>query len=154
MPLIKMSSAAWGWKGCVLLIASAGAIGGLINAYFTDHGLKHPSTLNGIWCPGAIGNVIVGSVSAIISWTLYGSGAAVDITNPSPRELVSLRLSALAGAALVGMAGARWLSSEVDKQLSNQNVQKLAERHVSQELTQELQRCDTQRKVAEVIAGA
>src|ERR1700739_2446762 len=104
-----------GWKGCALLVASAGAVGGLLNAYFTDHGLKRPTVMNGGWCPGAIGNVIGAAVSAVGSWALYGSGAGVEIAaaNASARELISLRLSALAGALLVGVAGARWLSSEV-----------------------------------------
>jgi hypothetical protein len=90
-----------GWRGCALLIASAGAVGGMLNAYFSDHGLKRPTVMNGIWCPGAIGNVIVGAVSAIVSWALYGSGAGVDIANANLRELISLRLTALAGALIL-----------------------------------------------------
>jgi hypothetical protein len=89
--------ASMGWRGCALLVSSAGALGGLLNAYFTDHGLRRPTVLNGVWCPGAIGNIVVGAVSAIVSWALYGSGAGVEIAaaNASARELISLRLSAL-----------------------------------------------------------
>jgi hypothetical protein len=143
-----------GWKGCALLVMSAGAVGGALNAYFTDHGLKSPSVMNGIWCPGAIGNVIVGAVSAIVSWALYGSGAVVDIAKPNPRELISLRLTALAGALMVGVAGARWLSSEVDKALLDKSVRQVVRKPLSSEQMEELQHCDTPRKVLEAVAGA
>jgi len=143
-----------GWKGCALLVASAGAVGGILNAYFTDHGLRRPTVMNGIWCPGAIGNIIVGAVSAIISWALYGSGAGVDIAiaTANTREVISLRLSALAGALLVGIAGARWLTNEVDKALLDESVRHVARKSLSPEQNEELHGCDTPRKVLKVVA--
>jgi len=145
-----------GWKGCALLVASAGAIGGVLNAYFTDHGLKRPTVMSGIWCPGAIGNVLVGAVSAVVSWALYGSGAGVDvaIANASARELISLRLSALAGALLVGIAGARWLSSAVDKALLDESVRQVARAPLSPEQKEELKRCGTPINVLKAVSGA
>ena len=143
-----------GWKGCALLIAFSGALGGMLNAYFSDHGLRRPSVLNGVWCPGAIGNVFVGAISAVVSWGLYGSGAVIEVANPTGRDLVSLRLSALAGALLVGVAGARWLSSEVDKALLNKSVEKIAEKPLSPEQMDQLQRCDTARKVLVAVSGS
>jgi membrane associated rhomboid family serine protease len=145
-----------GWKGCALLVGSAGAVGGVLNAYFTDHGLKRPTVMAGIWCPGAIGNIIVGAVSAIVSWALYGSGAGVDIAiaSASARELISLRLSALAGALLVGIAGARWLSSAVDKALLDESVRQVARTPLSPERKEELQHCDTPIKVLKAVARA
>src|ERR1700757_4702100 len=89
------------WKWCLLLVASAGAVGGLLNAFFADHGLKRPSFLHGIWCPGAVGNVVVGAISAVVSWALYGSGAGVEIASSNPRQVISFRLTALAGALMV-----------------------------------------------------
>jgi hypothetical protein len=112
--------------------------------------------MDGIWCPGATGNIIVGAVSAVVSWALYGSGAGVDIAiaNASARELISLRLSALAGALLVGIAGARWLSSEVDKALLGESVRQAAGKSLSLEQREELRCCDTPRKVLETVSGA
>jgi len=143
-----------GWKGCALLVATAGALGGVVNAYFTDHGLKRPTVMNGIWCPGAIGNIIVGTVSAVVSWALYGSGATVDVTAVNAKEVISLRLSALAGALLVGVAGARWLTGQVDKALLGESVRQAAQKALSQEQREELQRSDTPRKVLKAVTGA
>ena len=144
------------WKVCALLVASAGAVGGIINAYFADHGLKRPTVVNGIWCPGTIGNIIVGAVSAIISWALYGSGAGVDVAmaKANTREIISLRLSALAGALLVGIAGARWLTNEADKVLLDQSVRQVAQKALSPEQKEQLQHCDTPQKVFETVARA
>jgi membrane associated rhomboid family serine protease len=138
-----------GWKGCALLVMAAGGVGGALNAYFADHGLARPKVINGIWCPGAIGNIVVGAVSSIVSWALYGSGAVVDIAKPNPRELISLRLTALAGALLVGVAGARWLSNQVDKALLDEAVRKTS----SPELKNKLKECDTPQKVLQAVAG-
>jgi hypothetical protein len=38
------------------------------------------------------------------------------------RSLISLRFSALAGAFLVGVAGAKWITNEVDKRLLKETV--------------------------------
>ena len=106
----------------------------------------------GFGCPGAIGNVGVGAVSSVVSWALYGSGAGVVVA--SSRELITLRLSALAGALLVGIAGARWLSSEVDKALSNESVRQVAGKSLSPEQKEEIKRCGTPREVLEAVARA
>src|SRR5262249_14318307 len=113
-----------------------------------------PSVMNGIWCPGAIGNIIVGTISAVVSWAFYGSGAAVDIASANPRELVSLRLTALAGALMVGVAGARFLTSEVDKALWHEGMREVATKNLSAEQRAELQTCDTPQKVLKAVAGA
>lgn len=142
------------WQGCAIAVASVGALGGAFNAYFADHGFKRPTVMNGIWCPGAIGNVAVGAISAIVSWALYGSGAGVDIAlaNANAPEAISLRLSALAGALVVGIAGARWLSSAVDKALLDESVREVARKVLSPEQKEELQSCDTPRKVLKAVA--
>lgn len=118
--------------------------------------MKLPTVMAGIWCPGAIGNVIVGAVSAIVSWALYGSGAGVEIASASAgaRQLFSLRLSALAGALLAGIAGARWPSSAVDKALLGESVRQVARTPLSPECKEELQHCDTPIKVLKAVARA
>lgn len=71
--------------------------------------------------PGYLGNVVTGAIAAGISWGLYGPAADLAILRmgapPAAAEVASLSLSALVGAALVGIGGARWLSNEVDKRL-------------------------------------
>jgi len=42
--------------------------------------------------------------------------------------VISLRFSALAGAFLVGVAGAKWITNEVDKRLLKESVKVAAKR--------------------------
>jgi hypothetical protein len=44
------------------------------------------------------------------------------MADKSLRSVISLRFSALAGAFLVGVAGAKWITSEVDKRLLKESV--------------------------------
>jgi len=55
---------------------------------------------------------------------------------------------------MVGVAGARWLSSEVDKALLDKSVRQVVRKPLSSEQMEELQHCDTSRKVLEAVAGA
>jgi hypothetical protein len=107
---------------CALLILLAGGIGGALNALITDNGFVMPRLKRAIWCPGFISNVLIGAFSAFSSWSFYGSGAAIELAKASDRTEISLRFSALAGAFLVGVAGAKWLSNEVDKRLLKESV--------------------------------
>lgn len=109
---------------CLLLIATAGAVGGILNAMMSDHSLAMPSYRSPIWCPGIFGNLLIGACSAVISWSLYGAGAAVQFSEINPRTRISFTFSALAGAAMVGVAGARWLSNESEKNLLRASVEK------------------------------
>ncbi|MBD2255510.1 hypothetical protein [Nostoc parmelioides] len=111
----------------LLIIACAGAVGGLINALLSDNGFVLPRTEkinngNSIIRPGFIGNVLIGAISAAISWGLYGPMAYYVIAgspnlNQNPVESSGITLSSLVGAVLVGVGGARWLTNEVDKTL-------------------------------------
>lgn len=110
----------WGLAG---IIAGFGALGGIINALISDNGfiLWKMDRVNGtrIWRPGFIGNVAIGAAAAFVSWGLYGRWAgspavgtpAGSTSQPSWYET----LSALTGAFLVGVAGARVLTAEIDK---------------------------------------
>ncbi|HKG13485.1 MAG TPA: hypothetical protein VKB12_09095 [Pyrinomonadaceae bacterium] len=118
---------------CLLLIGAAGAFGGVINALLTDNGFIFPRWESGVWCPGFITNVLVGAAAALISWAAYGSGASIDLAKETERAQVSLSLTAVAGACLVGVAGARWITNEVDKKLLKESVKEVADRHVSPE---------------------
>jgi hypothetical protein len=108
---------------CALLITVAGAVGGVVNALLSDNGFLFPHTKHGIWCPGALSNIFVGAFAAFASWAFYGSGAGVELIDlSSERMQISLRFSALAGAFLVGVAGAKWITNESDKLLLRESV--------------------------------
>jgi hypothetical protein len=107
---------------CAALISFAGTLGGVVNAFLSDNGFVLPKWKRGIWCPGIIANMFLGAVAAFISWALYGSGAGVEISQITERSAISLSFSALAGAFVVGIAGAKWLTNEVDKKLLKESV--------------------------------
>ena len=105
------------------LICLAGGVGGLINSLISDNGFllpkaeKNDGTL--IIRPGFIGNIAIGAVAASVSWGLYGPLSLTSIV-PGPgasAQYFGMSLSALFGAVLVGVGGARWLTNEVDKKL-------------------------------------
>ena len=123
---------------CALLIILAGGIGGVINAFVTDNGFPLPKREAGIWCPGAISNVLIGAFAAFASWSFYGSGASVDLAHESERAVLSLKFSALAGALLVGVGGARWITNEVDKRLLKESVKVAAQKNLSRQECEEL----------------
>ena len=123
---------------CALLIATAGAFGGVINALLTDNGFVLPTRMRHIWCPGFISNIMIGAFSAFASWAFYGSGAAVDLADLTERTRLSLTFSALAGAFLVGVAGARWITNEADKQLLKESVKVAAKKQLTAEECDEL----------------
>jgi hypothetical protein len=118
---------------CALLIALAGGFGGVINAFITDNGFPLPRRESGVWCPGAISNVLIGAFAAFASWSFYGSGAAVDLAQETERTVLSLKFSALAGALLVGVGGARWITNEVDKRLLKESVKVAGGKNLSKQ---------------------
>jgi len=56
----------------------------------------------------------------------------------SQRAQIRLRFSALAGAFLVGVAGARWITNEADKMLLRESIKKAAEKKIPAEDCEEL----------------
>jgi hypothetical protein len=65
--------------------------------------------------------MLIGAVAAFISWGLYGAFSGVMVYSSSNGIALSseigLTISAISGAVLVGIGGARWLTNEVDKSL-------------------------------------
>jgi hypothetical protein len=118
---------------CALLIAGFGGIGGVVNALLTDNGFIRPRWINNIWCPGIISNILIGAFAAFSSWAFYGSGASVELARVSAQAEISLTFSALAGAFLVGVAGAKWLTNEVDKRLLKESVKEAAKKDIPPE---------------------
>lgn len=114
---------------CLFLIAIAGLIGGIINTLMNDGKFRLPQFAGGVLCPGFIGNALIGGFASVISWSLYGAGAGIDLARQAgERQAVSLTMGALAGAALVGFAGAKWLNSEVDQRLLRASISASADK--------------------------
>jgi hypothetical protein len=118
------------WE-CAALISVSGSFGGVVNALLSDNGFILPRKVKDIWCPGFISNVMIGAFSAFASWSFYGSGAGLDISSAGARTQISLTFSALAGAFMVGVAGARWITNEADKRLLTESVKIAAKKDVA-----------------------
>ncbi|MEW6495859.1 MAG: hypothetical protein AB1589_25565 [Cyanobacteriota bacterium] len=118
-------------------VGVAGAIGGVVNALLTDNGFIWPyvEQVNGIRItrPGFIGNIFISAVAAVISWGLYGPFAQANLFEG---QALSLTPSTFAGAILVGTAGAKWLTNEVDKRLLKVAAIKAAKAHSSPEVAE------------------
>ena len=106
------------------VIMLSGAVGGIVNALVSDNGFVKPSEESAgavtIIRPGFAGNILLGAVAAFISWGLYGAFADAVLFGTASgigAEEISVSISSIAGALLVGIGGARWLTNEVDKKL-------------------------------------
>jgi hypothetical protein len=121
---------------CALLIALAGATGGFVNALLSQNGFALPRRIEGVWCPGAMSTIIAGGFAAFASWAFYGSGAGINLADP--KAVTSLQFSALAGAFLVGVVGAKWITNEADKRLLKESVKVAASKDVPPEKAQSI----------------
>ncbi len=106
-----------GWA--LLWVSVAGGLGGLVNAITSSNGFLLPrrTTEGGapIWQAGAVGTIVVGAFAAAVNWGLYGPFTDAVFGEAAPK--IALNLASVATGALVGFAGARWLTNEVDKKL-------------------------------------
>jgi hypothetical protein len=121
---------------CAVLIATAGAVGGFVNALMSNNGFALPRRVKGIVCPGALSTVFIGAFAAFASWAFYGSGADLDVTDAT--ALTHLRFSAVAGAFLIGVVGAKWLTNEADKQLLRESVNVAAVKDIPKDKAHEV----------------
>lgn len=123
---------------CALLICAAGAAGGFVNALISANGFALPRRIEGVWCPGAVSTVVAGAFAAFASWAFYGSGAGVNLADSN--AVTSLQFSALAGAFLVGVVGAKWITNEADKRLLKESVKVAATKEVPADIASQI--CD------------
>ncbi|MBD1906043.1 hypothetical protein NDI37_16480 [Funiculus sociatus GB2-A5] len=131
----------------MLTVTVAGAIGGAFNALISDNGFILPGKkeVNGkhIFLPGAVGNILTGAIAGFISWGVYGPSATNIVLgrtsgNEVPAQVSYLRLSEVAGAVIIGLGGARWLTSEVGKRILTVAVSEAANAPSSPELSQQI----------------
>lgn len=132
----------------MLAIAAAGATGGLLNALISDSGFSLPHTEEAtnkakVFVPGFIGNILTGAVAGFLSWGLYGPSATMAVVgqpsvNEMPPQVFHLKLSEVAGAVVIGLGGARWLSNEVDKKILTVATAEAARARSSPEASQQL----------------
>jgi hypothetical protein len=111
---------------CALLICISGGIGGVVNAFISGNGFALPRRVKGVFCPGAFSTVVTGAFAAFASWAFYGSGATIDIADSTARP--HLQMPALAGAFLIGVVGAKWITNEADKSLLKESVKVAAKK--------------------------
>jgi hypothetical protein len=76
--------------------------------------------------------------SAFASWAFYGSGAGIQLAQGEHVKL-GFTFSALAGALLVGVAGAKWITNEVDKKLLKESMKEVAKKKIPQEKCEQLE---------------
>lgn len=108
----------WGLVG---LIALLGAVGGIANSAISgEFVLPRFDRKRRTWRPGWIGNVVVGSIAAVVIGGMYGTLSQVVINNGEP-VLPKLTISQLIGAVVVGLGGGNILT-----QLSQRQAQRLA----------------------------
>lgn len=121
---------------CAALIVTAGAVGGFVNALISNNGFALPRRVKGVVCPGALSTVFIGAFAAFASWAFYGSGADLDVTDAN--ALIHLRFSAVAGAFLVGVIGAKWITNEADKRLLRESVHVAAVKNIPKDKVQDI----------------
>ena len=96
----------------LIAVAVCGALGGFANVFIGDSGLHLPTMDQGVFRPGYIGVVFVGLIAAVGAWLATQGSVLVGGLTLSPP--VTLRLSELSTAIVVGFGGARWFKSETE----------------------------------------
>lgn len=97
----------------IAVIAALGAVGGFMNVFIGDSGLHLPKTDHGVWQPGFLAVIIVGSVAAVGSWA---SLTALQLVGSKAAEL-TFQTGDLANALIIGFGGAKWFKSESEKDI-------------------------------------
>jgi hypothetical protein len=104
-----------------LIVIASGAIGGFINALMSDSSgifLGNRDENTKIYKLGFTSNILLGVTAAFLTWSLYGSANSFVVwssENISSGTNVDMSLSAVGGAILAGIGGAKVITNEIDK---------------------------------------
>jgi hypothetical protein len=104
------------------IILITGAFGGLINAILSENGFILPheeaSENVNIIIPGVIANILTGAAAGFVFWGLTEANTMFIVYGPIKEGAeITLTVYGVAMALLAGIAGARYLTNEVDKRL-------------------------------------
>ncbi len=105
------------------IVTLSGAAGGVINAIITDNGFILPreesSEKASIIIPGIIANLLIGAAAGFLYWGLTESNSLSVVYGPTAPGVDEIKVTVygVAMSLLAGMAGARYLTNEVDKRL-------------------------------------
>lgn len=107
----------------LIIVFLAGCIGGVVAGFITGTNSKN----KWIWytndeChtrfPGFLGNVLLGGISALVFWGLYGPFTGATIIG-SAMEEINLTIGQLVSCFLIGMGGPGFLVTEAGLRCSD-----------------------------------
>lgn len=113
----------------LLVIGGCGLVGGAGKALVGSADVVLPCAGDDgrggrLWYPGVVGTLVAGVLAAALSWLLYGPLAGATILGGTDRSGdVGLSAAEIAGAVLVGFAGAQWLNAEAGKRLAAKDAE-------------------------------
>jgi len=93
------------------IIALCGAVGGFVNVFIGDSGLHLPKVEHGVFDPGFVGVVFVGTAAAVAAWASLNTSVLIG-KDATPLTLAGAQV---ANAMIIGFGGAKWWKSEGEK---------------------------------------
>ncbi|WP_039801591.1 hypothetical protein [Azotobacter chroococcum] len=114
--------------GIAATVCIVGAFGGIINCAIADEFVLPKIQMKDsgrVWRPGWIGNVLIGAITAVAIWALYGPLASYDLASPDNSKQLTLTLSQLLASGLTGMGGGNILT-----QLAERNSNRLVKENL------------------------
>lgn len=118
------------------LVAAAGAVGGLGHGLVAgEFAFPRIDSRRRVWKPGVIGDVLVGTLAAVVVWTVYGAAATFDLNKSISLDL-PLPIAQLGISIIVGISGAKVLAK-----LAERTAERVAKNDVAK-LLASLQRLD------------
>jgi hypothetical protein len=104
------------------LVFGAGCVGGAIPLLTNRQkfgsgswGLLYKRKACDTWFPGALGQVVVGGVAAVVFWGLYGPWADWPLLGGGLGTLPKFTLSQLVAPVLMGIGGQDWLRAQAER---------------------------------------
>jgi len=107
------------------LVAVFGAIGGFVNCLIAGElVLPQFDKKTRIWRLGLLGNVLVGSVAALVMWGMHGPLSNFDLVNGSVADMHAT-VSQLLASIVVGLGGGNILTQMAQRQAESITAESL-----------------------------